>query len=419
MRRSVSCAAGGTSDAVDDSRRLPSPRQAAPARRDVRTRPWHQAGQPPFSDSVPHGSRVGPSLEGWRRRGLAPAVSGAAQTPPLCCDGGVDSVARVEQRWGAARTRLRLERVHGIRVNTHTIQRVFRDIGIPFLTKLPRRRPRQLTLFEKEEPGESVQVDVKVVKLQRERLPIHGTGRLRASARAPSVSAAQSAREPDFFRQVQAAMPFPIRKLRCDHGARVSAGVRPRPPSRGYPSSLYIKPSRPQQDGEVERSHRVDDEELCSRHGFEIFTKRTRPCSRGSTATTTSDSLWLDGRTRAEKLRNRQAMPRNVRRGPRRCPASEHAPSHTLRGARSERRYLTVLEPSLDYSVHRLRSVSTPVTIRVHPASTRGNSFRGVGGHSGAGDGDLTFNLDPSAMAVPRYKAATATFVLDILFGEV
>ena len=51
-------------------------------------------------------------------------------------------VARTEHRWGAPRTRVWLERVHALRVNARTIQRVFCDIGVPVMTKTPRRRPR-------------------------------------------------------------------------------------------------------------------------------------------------------------------------------------------------------------------------------------------------------------------------------------
>jgi transposase len=71
--------------------------------------------------------------------------------------------ARLEQEFGAGRTRIWLERVHRVRVATQTIQAVFRDIGVPHLVKTRRRRPKQLKLFEKERPGDSVQVDVKVV----------------------------------------------------------------------------------------------------------------------------------------------------------------------------------------------------------------------------------------------------------------
>jgi transposase len=73
--------------------------------------------------------------------------------------------ARSELEFGAVRTQIWLARVHQVRTTARTIQRVFRDIGLPYLTKTP-RRPRQLKLFEKEKPGDSVQIDVKVVTRQ-------------------------------------------------------------------------------------------------------------------------------------------------------------------------------------------------------------------------------------------------------------
>jgi transposase len=42
-------------------------------------------------------------------------------------------IARFEYRWGAPRTRLWLEREHALKVNPRTIQRVFRDLGMPLL----------------------------------------------------------------------------------------------------------------------------------------------------------------------------------------------------------------------------------------------------------------------------------------------
>lgn len=217
--------------------------------------------------------------------------------------------ARVEQHWGAPRTRLWLERVHGIRLNAHTIQRVFRDIGVPWLTKLPRRPPRQLKLFEKDDPGESVQVDVKVVKLPRETIyqytALDDCTRLRVLRLYPRQNRHASL---DFFRQVQAAMPFPIRKLQSDHGAEFplafvlaleAAGVRHR----------YIKPRRPQQNGKVERSHRIDDEEFWSRHQFrDLHDAEAALPAWEHRYNYERFSLALDGRTPAEKLRDVQAI---------------------------------------------------------------------------------------------------------------
>jgi transposase InsO family protein len=73
-----------------------------------------------------------------------------------------------------------------------------------------------------------------------------------------------------FFRELREAMPFPIRKLQCDNGTEFpldfaltvqAAGIRHR----------YITPRRPEQNGKVERSHRIDDEEFWQRHSFNSF----------------------------------------------------------------------------------------------------------------------------------------------------
>src|SRR6267154_6663549 len=73
-----------------------------------------------------------------------------------------------------------------------------------------------------------------------------------------------------FFEEMRRQMPFAIRKLQCDNGSEFplafklaveAAGIRHR----------YIKPRRPQQNGKVERSHRVDQEEFWGRQRFPDF----------------------------------------------------------------------------------------------------------------------------------------------------
>jgi hypothetical protein len=97
----------------------------------------------------------------WQRAGIQGLVLQypARRRRPIS-DGAVALItqARREQEFGGSRTRIWLERVHHVRV-----QRVFRDIGVPHLVKTRRRRPKQLKLFDKERPGDFVQVDVKVV----------------------------------------------------------------------------------------------------------------------------------------------------------------------------------------------------------------------------------------------------------------
>jgi len=109
-----------------------------------------------------------------------------------------------------ARAQVWLKRVHGLQVNAGTIQHVFREIGIPVLTKTPKRRPKQMLLFEKDEPGDSVQVDVKVVKLQREKVfqytAIDDCTRFRV---APPVSSSEPADQPAIPRRGAARVAIP------------------------------------------------------------------------------------------------------------------------------------------------------------------------------------------------------------------
>ena len=65
----------------------------------------------------------------------------------------------------------------------------------------------------------------------------------------------------------------------------------------------YIKPRRPQQNGKVERSHRIDDEEFWSRHDFEVQAEAEGPLADWEQRYNHDRfSLALHGRTPAEKL---------------------------------------------------------------------------------------------------------------------
>ena len=127
--------------------------------------------------------------------------------------------ARREHAFGASRARIWLERVHHVRVATETIQRVFRDIGVPHLVKTRRRRPKQLKLFEKDHPGDSVQVDVKVVARGRAKwfqyTAIDDCTRVRVLRLYRRQNHHSSLA---FLRELTTALPFPIRKIQVDNG---------------------------------------------------------------------------------------------------------------------------------------------------------------------------------------------------------
>jgi transposase InsO family protein len=211
--------------------------------------------------------------------------------------------ARTELEFGAVRTQIWLARVHQVRTTARTIQRVFRDIGLPYLTKTPRRRPRQLKLFEKEKPGDSVQIDVKVVTRQHSKwfqyTAIDDCTRIRVLRLYRHLNQRSSLA---FLREVRAEMPFPIRKIQVDNGTEFSLdfaltcqelGVRVR----------YIKPRRPEQNGKVERSHRIDAEEFWRKFDDDNFDLATEALAQWAYRYNNERfSMALAGRTPMEKL---------------------------------------------------------------------------------------------------------------------
>lgn len=212
-------------------------------------------------------------------------------------------VARLEYRWGSTRTRIWLERVHKIRVNAKTIQRIFRDIGVPVLAKTPKRKPKQLKLFEKDAPGDSIQVDVKVIKLKREKVfqytALDDCTRYRVLRLYKRLNQHSSLQ---FLTELRRALPFPMKKLQCDNGSEFPLAFKLAVEAAGI-KHRYIKPRRPQQNGKVERSHRIDDEEFWSRHQFDACDDAEAPLADWERRYNHDRfSVALGGRTPVEKL---------------------------------------------------------------------------------------------------------------------
>jgi transposase InsO family protein len=242
----------------------------------------------------------------WRAAGLAGLVP---RYPPRRAANKRREVleqirhARETLGYGAARTRLWLLRTHHVRLAMGTIQRAFRDLGLPYLRRTPKRAPRQLKLFEKAAPGESVQVDVKFVKIAGQwafqYTALDDCTRFRVLRLYRRLYHGASLA---FLTELRRAFPFPIRRLQCDNGrefplefalAVEAAGIRHR----------YIRPRRPQQNGKVERSHRIDHEEFWARHQFADFEAATVGLRQWETRYNYERlSLALKGRTPAEKL---------------------------------------------------------------------------------------------------------------------
>jgi transposase InsO family protein len=106
-----------------------------------------------------------------------------------------------------------------------------------------------------------------------------------------------------FFDEVRRALPFPIKKLQCDNGVEFPIAFKLAVEAAGI-KHRYIKPRRPQQNGKVERSHRVDAEEFWSRHDFESVTAAEASLAGWEKQYNHERfSMALSGRTPIEKLR--------------------------------------------------------------------------------------------------------------------
>src|SRR6266571_174797 len=184
----------------------------------------------------------------WRRGGVEGLVPSyprhrVRRVPPASIE--LIRHVRHELGYGAARAQLWLQRIHGIRLAMGTIQRVFRDVGLPRLRRTRKREPRQMKLFEKAEPGESIQVDVKYVKIAGrwafQYTALDDCTRFRVLRLYRRLHHGSSLA---FLAELRRAFPFAIKRVQCDHGQEFSfafvlaveaAGIRHR----------YISPAAP------------------------------------------------------------------------------------------------------------------------------------------------------------------------------
>jgi transposase len=117
------------------------------------------------------------TVRAWRNRFAADGVVGLVPRYPKqrarrIPDRVVELIthARVDFGYGSTRTQLWLWRVHRLRVAQSTIQRVVRALQLPPIKPVRKRRPRHLKLFERANPGDCVQIDVKFVRVGGRRM---------------------------------------------------------------------------------------------------------------------------------------------------------------------------------------------------------------------------------------------------------
>lgn len=246
----------------------------------------------------------------WHRRWVASGPAGLVPRHPLKRRRRLseETVRLIEQarrdlQFGAMRTRIWLDRVHRIRVATATIRRICRDLGYPPIRRTEPRRSRHPILFSKEQPGECVPVDVKAVNVAGQKgfqyTALDDGTRYRVLRLYPRTYHGTSL---DFLATVRQALPFPIQKVQVDNGTEFPLAVALAVQEAGI-RLRHIKPRRPEQNGKVERSHRIDEEEFWSRSTFDGFTAAAQAL-RAWEHRSNHDrfSMALQGLTPAEKL---------------------------------------------------------------------------------------------------------------------
>ena len=157
-----------------------------------------------------------------------------------------------------------LQRYHQVYVSPPTIQRILKRHRVPRVS-LKRYRPGPRRRREIHVPGQSVQVDVKHLKLGGRRFyqftAIDEATRYRV-LRVYAHNSIKSATE--FIEEVRRRLPMAIQRIQTDHASEFGTdftwhlrdlGVIHRQSPRGYP----------QANGKVERSHRTDEDEFYRR----------------------------------------------------------------------------------------------------------------------------------------------------------
>jgi transposase InsO family protein len=200
-------------------------------------------------------------IEGLRERQRGPRHHPYATPPTIVA---LILQVRRERQYGPLRISFFLQRYHQVYVSAPTIYRILKQHRVPRVS-LKRYRPGPRRRREVQVPGQSVQVDVKHLKLQGRRFyqftAIDEATRYRV-LRVYAHNSIKSAT--DFVEQVRRRLPVAVQRIQTDHGSEFGTdftwhlrdiGIMHRQIPRGCPES----------NGKVERSHRTDADEFYRR----------------------------------------------------------------------------------------------------------------------------------------------------------
>jgi len=208
----------------------------------------------------------------YQKRGEAGLVNARSvphnhpnKTPPEV----VEKVLHLRRKYhlGPIRIMWYLERYHGIKLSDAGIYRILKRNGLNRLPGGTRVRKVHTKRYNKQIPGHHIQMDVKFLtfignrgqKVRRfQYTAIDDATRVRALKVYKRHTQANAI---DFVEHIIEKFPFRIREIRTDNGHEFQAKFHWHVEDKGI-RHAYIKPSSPQLNGKVERSHRSDQQEF-------------------------------------------------------------------------------------------------------------------------------------------------------------
>lgn len=201
--------------------------------------------------------------------GLRRAKPIAKSHPNRTSDEVIEKVLHLRRKYhlGPIRIVWYLERYHGIAISDAGVYRILRRNGLNRLPRGTRMRKLHTKRYSKQVPGHHIQMDVKFLtfkgkqggKVKRYQFTaIDDATRVRAMKIYKRHTQASAI---DFVDYVIDKFPFRIREVRTDNGHEFQAKFHWHVEDKGI-RHAYIKPSSPQLNGKVERSHRSDQQEF-------------------------------------------------------------------------------------------------------------------------------------------------------------
>jgi transposase InsO family protein len=202
--------------------------------------------------------------EGLRDRSRRPLVSPNATKAAV-----VDRIIYLRQNYhfGPFKIAMYLKRYHDISVSQSGVWRILRRLD---LSRLPtsqryKRHKERWKRYEKQQPGHSVQIDVKFIdpirgvrKKHYQFTAIDDCTRLRVLKIYGQLNQKTAIQFADY---VLEKLPFRVEQIQTDNGAEFQSAFHWHLLDRGL-RHVYIRPLTPRLNGKVERSHRIDDEEF-------------------------------------------------------------------------------------------------------------------------------------------------------------